>query len=830
MKTEKTMRWAAGFITRYYLIILIAASLLTAVCFPRAVKFFTTIDTDLTKLLPQSYKSVQTINEIRKKFKSTLSLIIVLENDDPVVAKEHAIALADYLETDPEVSTADLKKPGYEFFDKHKLLFIDLEDLKTIRERIDRRIQKEKLGGLYIDFESEEENSGNDKKDEFNFGDLEEKYKSKYSSGARSPYNVNDEGTVYAIHVHPKEEADGIKGYSAFYDRMRDDVVKYAEDRQNSGTKIYYTGSIRTRVDEYNTIINDLKRAGLISSIGIFLVLLVYFRRPLAAAFVFLPLGSGILISFAFSSLFIESLNLVTSFLFAILGGLGVEVGIHMLARYIEERRKHPVVGTSKQEETEDALFAVLHHTGVSAFTSAATVAATFFVLIINDFKGFSEFGFIAGFGLTINFIIFMFVFPSLLVLMEKIRLLNFRRGFGFGGMENGGVSSKKTTRFPVPAPTLAVLGVMFLAVMFVLPKVEFEWRFSKIKANIQTAQEAKSKQRETTSSVNSPAAVIIHNREEAKAIKKAIDEIKAKEPKKNVVDAFKSYYDIVSDDQGDKMAVVGEMKKLLADKTLKLVKGEHKKDLDKFKETLNETTPITESEIPNEVREIFKGNVEGTGSELAYINPNPKLELDNGKNAISFAEQIEEIKTPVGTFYPSSDAIVFADVLRTMISDGKRVVVMAFIIVLGIVWLDFRKFSDALLVISPIVLGIIYMFGIMYVMGIQLNFYNIVVIPTAVGTSIDNSIHLYHRYREMGSGSIMRALASSGSAALTSSLTNILGFLGLVFTSHSGLKSIGTLAVAGLVGCLITTLIYFPALLQVLEDRKTKSAGQQNN
>jgi len=95
------------------------------------------------------------------------------------------------------------------------------------------------------------------------------------------------------------------------------------------------------------------------------------------------------------------------------------------------------------------------------------------------------------------------------------------------------------------------------------------------------------------------------------------------------------------------------------------------------------------------------------------------------------------------------------------------------------------------------------------------------IVIPTVFGTSIDNSIHIYHRFEEMGSKSLMKVLKTSGGAALMSSLTNIFGFLGLVFANHRGLSSIGVLAIAGMMACLFTTLIYFPAALEWLISRK---------
>lgn len=816
MTVKRAIRSIVRFVIRFYFLVIIAAVALSVAAYPRTAKFFTNINTDLAELIPQHYETVKTINKIREKFKAIKTMILIVEDDDPEKARTTVDELDKYLRKDPLVGDVESKKRGYAFFDKHKLLFVDLDDLETIRDRIDRRIQREKLGGLYIDFEDD------GAEEEFKFGDIEGKYKSKYSVGATNEYFTNDLETTYSVYVYPEKEPEELPETDVFYKHIKKIVGEFQQEHNSPTTQIYFSGPIRTRVDEYNTVIKDLKRAGLISGIGIALILMLYFRRVFAVGLLFLPLTMGIIVTFAFSSFFIKNLNLVTSFLFAILGGLGVEIGIHILSRYIEERRPPFYVSAASGEapsggrNMEDALFNVLYHTGGSALTSAATVAATFLILVINDFKGFSEFGFIAGIGLIINFLCYLFVFPSLLVLAEKIRLLSFKRSIGFE-FSSGKVPAAPA-RFPVPRFVLAGIGVFALITIINLPRVDFEWKFSKIKANIAEAQEAKHKQRKTSSTVNSPAMVIVNNKAEADAIKEVLE--KKMENPDTVINAFKSYYDLVPDDQQDKLVVIGEMKDLLADKTLKLVKGEHKKDLDRFKEALNETTLIKEEEVPPKIKELFWGQKGET--QIAYINPLSDMELDDGKNAIKFAEEIQEIKTPTGTFYPSSDALIFADVLRTMIADGKRVVFLAFLIVYIIVFLDFRKFSVAALIISPIVLGVIYMFGFMYIFKIKLNFYNMVVAPTVVGTSIDNAVHIYHRYKEMGKGSLMAALKSSGGAALMSSMTNICGFLGLVFATHNGLRSIGELAVTGMVACLITTLVFFPALLQVLEDRLT--------
>ncbi|MCB1215487.1 MAG: transporter, partial [Deltaproteobacteria bacterium] len=93
--------------------------------------------------------------------------------------------------------------------------------------------------------------------------------------------------------------------------------------------------------------------------------------------------------------------------------------------------------------------------------------------------------------------------------------------------------------------------------------------------------------------------------------------------------------------------------------------------------------------------------------------------------------------------------------------------------------------------------------------------------IPAILGMSVDNSIHFYHRYRELGSGSLGRVWSSSGLAALLASLTNGAGFVGLAFSIHGGLRSMGYLALLGLATCLITTLIFMPLALQYWEWRQ---------
>jgi len=804
---ELFFRHIVRFITHWYFIIIVCAIALSVAAFPRTKQLYSNIDTDLANLLPGKYESVQTIWQLRDKFKSVTSLIIVIEGPTIQETQDVMLELVKELKKDPKVLDVTYEKPGYDFFEKYALLYVDLDDLEEIDFRMDRRIQKEKLGGLYIDFEED------DNDDEFKFGDIEEKYKERYSSGAVNRYFSSDDGKVYAIYVKPTHETEGISGQRKFYDHIRKNIVDGFEKRINDDRfKFYYTGSIRSRTEEYRALLHDLAIAGIISGLGIALVLFLFFRRIFAVGFMLAPLAFGILSTFAIASFFLHSLNLVTSFLFMILGGLGVEIGIHLVSRYLEERREG--------KDMQEALFIVLYHTGGSALTSALTVAVTFLILMINDFKGFSEFGFIAGMGLIINYFAYIVLLPALLVLAEKLKLLAVHRSVGFVFAEKPNAAK----RFPRPKFGLVGIGILTIISIIDIPQLQFEWRFKELKAHIPNHEIAMSKQRLTSSSVNKPAMVFVHNKKEADAVEAFLDKEKKDHPNTTVINAYKSYWDLVPDDQAEKLVVVDRMKKRLEDDTIKLVKGENRENLDRFKDQLAKTETVHEKDVPDEVKKLFWGDDLNQNEQVIYINPLPQLEMDNGRNAIVFAKEIGKIETPVGTFYPSNDAIVFADVLTTMMSDGKRAIALAFLCVFVIVFLDFRSVKETVMIVSPIALGVLFMALFMYIFKIKFNFYNMVIAPTVVGTSIDNSVHIYHRYKELGKTNLMTAVRSTGGASLLSSATNICGFLGLAFVNHAGLRSIGDLAVLGMSACLLTTLIFFPALLQYLEDRRNSA------
>lgn len=790
-------RGLVRFLLKFYWLVILVALASAGFSYPRMIHLFKTISTDPIDLLPQDYPSVQTLLKIRDKLKPKKSFGVVLESTDAEAIKRALYDLKARFEQRPEVGRALVTKPAYAFFDKHKLLYLELEDLKEIRDRVRRKIQQEKLGPLYISFDDE-----GDK--ELDFQDLEDKYKKRYGSDqAGSEFYVSPNGRIYAIYVESKKANLNMAEERAFQDEIRKiaegvDLKSYAPDM-----KLYFGGS--TRVMEYRALVHDLKVAGMISGFLIFLPLLVRFRRPQYVLLIFLPLAVGIPLGLAVASLWVPKLNVTTSFLFAILGGLGVETGIHIFSRYHEKRSGG--VGLA------DALEEIYVSLGPAVLTAVASLAVTFLFMVFSDFRGFSEFGLISGIGLWTLFLVYFTFFPALLVFAERVGLLRF-----------GGQIREFEGKIQFSSGFVRLMLVLFslITVFSILsaPYLRFEYDSKKIRADTPENRVAKQRQRATTGErVNTPAAVLIENQEQAAAIKAAVEKIRDADPH-TTIQGTSSLYSLVPGDQAAKMEVVREIQTMLEDDTIRLVPDDKKEDLDRFKKAVSDTAPFEKGDVPEEIVERFTGDP-GIPGSLMLILPKPRLELDDGRNALAFEKEIGRIQTPLGEFQASSDAIIFAEVLKTMFRDSKKVLIISVLSVFLFVFLDFRSLRKSLMVMFSILAGVFWVFGVMYLSGTKLNLYNMVMIPAVMGMSIDNSIHVFHRYEELGRGSLSKVLSTTGISAMLASFTNAAGFFGLVFCTHGGLKSMGIVASIGLGTCLITTLLYLPMILQFLEERK---------
>lgn len=116
------------------------------------------------------------------------------------------------------------------------------------------------------------------------------------------------------------------------------------------------------------------------------------------------------------------------------------------------------------------------------------------------------------------------------------------------------------------------------------------------------------------------------------------------------------------------------------------------------------------------------------------------------------------------------------------------------------------------LLALVPLGLGMLQTFGLLGWLDIPLNPANMIVLPLILGIGVDDGVHVIHDFRRQTGR--YRMSPSTASAVLITSLTTMVGFGSLMIASHQGLQSLGRVLTIGVSCCLFTSLVMLPALL----------------
>lgn len=96
---------------------------------------------------------------------------------------------------------------------------------------------------------------------------------------------------------------------------------------------------------------------------------------------------------------------------------------------------------------------------------------------------------------------------------------------------------------------------------------------------------------------------------------------------------------------------------------------------------------------------------------------------------------------------------------------------------------------------------------------GLEIELYNLMVLPILVGYGVDD--HIYIARRAVTDG-VRRAVVESGRAVVATTLTSMVAFGALCLCSVDGLRVLGKTAMLGLALALICSLVVMPALLSL--------------
>src|SRR5262249_19536534 len=146
---------------------------------------------------------------------------------------------------------------------------------------------------------------------------------------------------------------------------------------------------------------------------------------------------------------------------------------------------------------------------------------------------------------------------------------------------------------------------------------------------------------------------------------------------------------------------------------------------------------------------------------------------------------------------------------------------VYAFLAIFVVLLLDFRSLKHTLISLAPLAMGLIAALGVMGLCGLPLNPANMIAFPLILGVGADNGVHVLHDYLSRSRGHVYTLNHSTGQGIMVAALTTVLGFGTLMISCHRGLAGLGLVLTLGVTCCMLTALVFLPAVLRVLSTRQ---------
>lgn len=633
------------------------------------------------------------------------------------------------------------------------------------------------------------------------------------------------------------------------------------------------TGTMALSRDETEAMNSDMYITSLIAFILIIALFILSFRMWVAPVLAGITLLIGIIWTAGFTAVTLGSLNIMTSMFAVILMGLGIDFSIHIITVYTESRAAGESIG--------DSLRTTFYKSGKGVITGGITTAVAFLTLIVSETDGMKEFGIVAGSGVLFCMAATIFVLPAMLSLrdklMTKIRKDKYKvrsTDFVFIGNVANAISKK-------PVIYLLVMGVITVVLFVSAINITFDYNYLNMEpvgltsiilqdemeeefdvtpdfalVTVNTVEEARkiaedAKDLKMVGMVSSITEYIPSDEEQAKRIP-IIEEIRNsltsntrlsrlnKEKFDEFIDQLYRIEDNVIELSqlsflGGQDKVDDKCKELLGDlddeKNVTMISqiiekiSENRErtiaNLNRFNDHfepsfremsigMTSTDQITLETLPENVYDQFVSNDESKYLVTVYPKDGVWKNMDYLERFTNQMSKIDERMTGM----PS----VFYVLIGIIANDGEIAFMLTLIVVFLLLFYDFKSAKYALLAMIPLVVGVIWMVGVMQMAGLQLTMLNMMGLPLIIGIGIDDGVHLLHRYKIEGRSKIKTVFTSTGKAVMLTSITTMLAFGSFVFATYRGMGSLGIALFIGVGTCFLTSVLILPALLSLTE------------
>ncbi|NTX03244.1 MULTISPECIES: RND family transporter [Myxococcus] len=823
------------------------------------------INSNQLDLISQDLPEVKDVKQVIDMVGGSGFLMLALRSTDEAAMKRTADDIAGMLEADKQnVRTVSYKLP-VEFIQQNMVLFVKTEDLVEGKRRIMAFLEDKlrRSNPFYIDM-------GATKPVELDMQDLVDKYSSVGKKSIRDDYNISSDKKMVLILVKPMWDTTEIGKTKDYLDKLNKDLaaystqagkVKLVEDYKLMGDSNLiaygYTGSYKTTVDDSFAIEESLQPVTVIALVTIFAITILFFRKLAPTFIVVSGTVIGTIYTLGFTYATIGELNMITSILGGILMGFGIDYGIHFTFRTRLE------LGAGKPYDV--AIIDAFVNAGRPAAVAAIVTGGSFFVLMVSEFRGFSQFGFLAGCGTLILGLTLFVWSASLLALVGRINPEWPKKLIG--EMKPPPVNSSSGQELRIPRPGL-VLGVS-TAIVALICAAAVPWAgtgeppegalsfFDRVKHGVGFNYNTRALIPDGMSSVllqdeinvrfnisSDPMAVYTKDLDEAEGVYRELTQNAHKYPS---IDQVVSIFTFVPPEATAKAneKVLQEWKQDMANLeargfSISALPPDMQDKATFFMKVLD-AKPFDVHGVPDNYKAQFKNLP--TAQNKGYLTfIYSSVDLFDGQKMMQFADETRGIPVtynpgrfdkddfdPPGPtaqkeFRAAGATQLYAKLARIVLWDGKVTVVLTALWILAMHFLDFRNAKLALASVIPLGVGVAMMLGIMSLTGLRLNFMNIIILPILLGFGVSHGLYLLHRFLE-GTSPLV-ALRSVGAAVASSTLTAVAGFAALLAAKHNGLRSMGMVACIGLITTLVVSFTVLAAVMQLMHDRRRRESA----
>jgi predicted RND superfamily exporter protein len=180
----------------------------------------------------------------------------------------------------------------------------------------------------------------------------------------------------------------------------------------------------------------------------------------------------------------------------------------------------------------------------------------------------------------------------------------------------------------------------------------------------------------------------------------------------------------------------------------------------------------------------------------------------DGNDNAVlhRFVSAVRNV-APEAAGTPISIIEAAASVVTAFLQAG----VLSVVLITLILFVALRRWIDVAMTLVPLLVAIVVTLEICVLVGLQLNFANIIALPLLLGVGVAFKIYYIVAWR---SGEANFLQSSLTRAILFSACTTAIAFGSLWFSHHPGTSSMGKLMALSLLTTLAAAVIFQPALL----------------